>query len=242
MKIKKKSDPSPSLVVIQNEWKDCTKCEIGKHVRNHVFLDTIPEGLTKVDFVIIGEGPGQIEDVKAKPFVGPAGQLLRKAITEAGTDCPECEGSGEVGSDALCPACLGYGGIRIALLNLLVCRPYSGKPMGTGNRPPTESEVFNCLPRLVGMLKSLNPETIFLAGKEAESYRPVINEELANDMQYVNIKHPSYLLRQGGEEGVLYNQYVDQLRAYFKQYFDGNIIDHRQRNNQLPGEPREPRK
>ena len=248
MKVRTKS-AFQSLPMVIQEWKNCTKCEMGKHVRNHVFIDTIPPEkpteATRADIVFIGEGPGMVEDVKAIPFAGPAGRLLRQAIAESGAECSHC---GETGYDekegTACAYCLGNGLIKIALLNLLVCRPYNQKHVNPGNRPPTKEEVANCMPRLVAMLKQLNPVTIFMLGQEPQSYISVLRNELAKagrcDIEFVCMKHPAYLLRQEAvnNSSLLYTQYVQQMTHYFEHYFNCNRLDSLQEQGTRAGSPR----
>ena len=237
-----------TLKMIQDEWRGCTKCEIGKHVRNHVFMDSIPKGLTKADIVFIGEGPGVVEDVKGLPFTGPSGQLLRDAITEVDPECRHCAGSGySKKRESDCPYCLGHGHVRIVLLNLLVCRPYKSKMSSPGNRQPAQQEVLNCMPRLVQMIQQINPSIFVMLGHEAQSYIPLIREELSKPMpveqsgiEFMAMKHPANLLRQIGTDrtSLLYKQYTDQLQHCFDKYLNSNRQDSLQAEGARPGKPR----
>ena len=58
----------------------CRKCEIGSQRRNSVY----GEGDPCASLMVIGEGPGETEDLLGRPFVGRAGQLLDKMLAAIG--------------------------------------------------------------------------------------------------------------------------------------------------------------
>jgi DNA polymerase len=58
----------------------CTGCDLYKHATQTVF----GEGSAHASLLFVGEQPGDQEDLAGKPFVGPAGKLLDKALAEAG--------------------------------------------------------------------------------------------------------------------------------------------------------------
>lgn len=62
--------------------KNCTACPLYKNATQTVF----GEGPKKARIVFVGEQPGDQEDLAGEPFVGPAGQLLNRALEEAGLD------------------------------------------------------------------------------------------------------------------------------------------------------------
>src|SRR6202051_1430073 len=72
----------PTLSALQKAAKNCHACDLWKRGTQTVFGEGEPEA--KVIFV--GEQPGDREDLEGKPFVGPAGGLLDKALVEAGID------------------------------------------------------------------------------------------------------------------------------------------------------------
>ena len=73
---------SSSLSTVRAAAKNCTACHLYKHARQTVF----GEGPKKAPIVLIGEQPGDYEDVAGKPFVGPAGKIMNRALEEAGID------------------------------------------------------------------------------------------------------------------------------------------------------------
>jgi len=62
--------------------KACQACDLYKHATQTVF----GEGAPKASLMLIGEQPGDAEDLSGHPFVGPAGKLLDRALEEAGID------------------------------------------------------------------------------------------------------------------------------------------------------------
>jgi DNA polymerase len=136
----------------------------------------------------VGEGPGEQEDKSGRPFVGRAGQLLDKALDEAGP-----------------------GRQRVYITNTVKCRAAdwsSGKPM---NRAPSDEEAAACRKWLVPQLGLLKPKVILCVGapsaknlirknfqitKERGLYFPC---EFARTA--IATLHPSYILRQMNVEG-----------------------------------------
>lgn len=67
---------------LRDEAMACTRCHLHKHATQTVF----GEGPVDAPLMLIGEQPGDQEDLAGRPFVGPAGQLLDDALAEAGID------------------------------------------------------------------------------------------------------------------------------------------------------------
>lgn len=65
-----------SWEALENECKNCTKCDLCKTRHNVVF----GVGNPQAEVMFIGEGPGENEDLQAQPFVGRAGKLLDKLL------------------------------------------------------------------------------------------------------------------------------------------------------------------
>jgi len=71
-----------SLKVLRAEEAECTRCPLYRHA-----TQVVPgEGPAKARLMLVGEQPGDKEDIAGTPFVGPAGRVLDKAIAEAGID------------------------------------------------------------------------------------------------------------------------------------------------------------
>jgi DNA polymerase len=67
---------------LRDEAKGCTRCHLYKHATQTVF----GEGPMDARMMVVGEQPGDQEDLAGKPFVGPAGQMFDRAIADAGID------------------------------------------------------------------------------------------------------------------------------------------------------------
>src|SRR5262245_27108375 len=60
----------------------CQGCDLYQHATQVVF----GEGRDSAELVVVGEQPGDEEDLAGRPFVGPSGRLLDKALAEAGIE------------------------------------------------------------------------------------------------------------------------------------------------------------
>ena len=72
----------PTLTTVRRAAADCRACELWKHATQTVF----GEGAKNARLMLIGEQPGDQEDRLGRPFVGPAGQLLDRALEAAAID------------------------------------------------------------------------------------------------------------------------------------------------------------
>jgi DNA polymerase len=71
-----------SVEQLQEAAADCHGCDLWEHATQTVFGDGAPHAR----LMLVGEQPGDQEDLQGKPFVGPAGKLLERALDEAGID------------------------------------------------------------------------------------------------------------------------------------------------------------
>ena len=74
-----------SLAALRKTAAGCRQCNLWKRGTQTVF----GEGPSDARLMLVGEQPGDQEDLAGEPFVGPAGQLLRDALSEAGLDPAE---------------------------------------------------------------------------------------------------------------------------------------------------------
>ena len=72
----------PTLASVRAAAKGCTACDLYKRGTQTVF----GEGAAHAKLMLVGEQPGDAEDLSGHPFVGPAGKLLDRALAEAGID------------------------------------------------------------------------------------------------------------------------------------------------------------
>jgi uracil-DNA glycosylase family protein len=71
-----------SLATLREAARGCTACPLWRTGTQTVFGD----GLKRASLMLVGEQPGDREDLEGRPFVGPAGRLLAEALAEAGID------------------------------------------------------------------------------------------------------------------------------------------------------------
>ena len=72
----------PSIPKVRDVAKGCKACDLYKRGTQTVF----GEGPSRADVMMVGEQPGDAEDLAGHPFVGPAGKLLDRALEEAGIE------------------------------------------------------------------------------------------------------------------------------------------------------------
>ncbi|MGY5777514.1 UdgX family uracil-DNA binding protein [Rhizobium sp. LEGMi135b] len=75
-----------TLDELHENARSCTRCDLYRNATRLVF----GEGPARADIVLVGEQPGDREDVAGRPFVGPAGRLLDECLEEAGVDRDRC--------------------------------------------------------------------------------------------------------------------------------------------------------
>ena len=82
-------DPVPSLIPVhptlesvRSAAAECKACDLYERATQTVF----GEGPPRAQIMMVGEQPGDAEDIAGHPFVGPAGRVLDKALEEAGID------------------------------------------------------------------------------------------------------------------------------------------------------------
>jgi uracil-DNA glycosylase len=76
---------NPTLERLKTAARNCQACDLWRNATQTVF----GEGKVGVKIMLIGEVPGDREDIEGKPFVGPAGKLLNTALVEAGIERKE---------------------------------------------------------------------------------------------------------------------------------------------------------
>ena len=162
--------------ILQNECSNCIKCSLSSTRNNVVFGRGNPHS----KLFVIGEGPGQQEDEQGLAFVGRAGKMLDSAFQSVGIDTnKDCY-----------------------ISNIVKCRP-------PNNRKPLANEVKECMPWLNEQIELIKPKVIVLAGSTAVQSYLNIDEPISklrgewivrDDIKYMPIFHPSYLLRNPSKE------------------------------------------
>jgi uracil-DNA glycosylase family 4 len=175
----------------------CRRCAIGAERRNNVY----GEGDACARLMVVGEGPGETEDLLGRPFVGRAGQLLDKMI-----------------------GAIGLAREDVYIANTVKCRPTMPGPRGPRNRAPEPAEMANCRPFLDEQIDIIHPDVILALGA------PAAKSFLGRDFQITKQRgrwyegplgialmvsfHPAYVLRQtGGELEAVKRLVWDDLKA-----------------------------
>jgi DNA polymerase len=78
----KKASSATKLAKVAKEAKGCTRCPLYRNATQTVF----GEGPVGAKLMLVGEQPGDQEDIAGHPFVGPAGRILDRALADAGID------------------------------------------------------------------------------------------------------------------------------------------------------------
>ncbi|WEX73817.1 UdgX family uracil-DNA binding protein [Sinorhizobium numidicum] len=77
---------APSIAALRRQAEGCERCDLYKNATQLVFS----EGPADARVVLVGEQPGDREDLAGRPFVGPAGRILNECLHEAGIDRSSC--------------------------------------------------------------------------------------------------------------------------------------------------------
>jgi DNA polymerase len=75
-------EPDASIEDLRHAAQECRGCDLYAHATQAV----LGEGAANAEVMLVGEQPGNREDLEGHPFVGPAGKLLDEALTQAGID------------------------------------------------------------------------------------------------------------------------------------------------------------
>src|SRR6188474_1201626 len=132
--------PRPTLKKLRQSAARCRACPLGENATQTVF----GEGGETAKVVFVGEQPGQEEDLSGRPFVGPAGKLLDKALAEAGIDRAE-----------------------VYVTN--VVKHFKWEPRGKRrlHQKPNAREMAACRPWLDAELELLKPDVLVCLGATA---------------------------------------------------------------------------
>jgi len=199
-------EPAPvpatsSLAVLEKAARACTACHLYKHATQTVF----GEGRKGATLLLLGEQPGDQEDLAGRPFVGPAGKILDRALAEAGIKRDE-----------------------VYVTNTV--KHFKWEPRGKRriHKKPNSREIAACRPWLEAELRLVRPKLLVCLGATAAqailgpSFRvtrergKILESEIAP--RVLATVHPSSLLRQPDEESREreYVRFVADLRAALK--------------------------
>jgi DNA polymerase len=193
--------PRPTISKLQQAARACRACPLWKTGTQTVF----GEGARKARVVFVGEQPGNDEDLAGKPFVGPAGKLLDKALVEAGINRDE-----------------------VYVTNAVKHFKWEPKGKRRIHKKPNAREIAACRPWLDAELDLLKPEVVVCLGataaqallgkdfKVSQRRGEFVESSLAPHA--VATVHPSSILRAPDEESrrADYARFVGDLKKIAK--------------------------
>ena len=183
----------PSLKNLKEAAAGCTACPLHETGTQTVF----GEGSTRARVVFVGEQPGDQEDLQGKPFVGPAGKLLDKALEDAGIDRSQ-----------------------VYVTNIVKHFKWQARGKRRIHQKPNWSEIAVCRPWLDAELEVIEPRVLVCLGATAaqallgRDFRvsrqrgELVESELAENV--IATVHPSSILR--ADEATREQEYRELVR------------------------------
>ena len=190
----------PSIPKLKEAAAGCTACPLHETGTQTVFGD----GTSKAEVMFVGEQPGDQEDLQGKPFVGPAGKLLDKALEEAGIDRS-----------------------KVYVTNVVKHFKWQARGKRRIHQKPNWSEIAACRPWLEAELDVVEPRVPVCLGATAaqallgRDFRvsrqrgEPVDSDLAEHV--LATVHPSSILRADEDRRELeYRAFVDDLKTVAK--------------------------
>ncbi len=128
------------LAVLADASQACKGCDLYRNATQAVF----GAGSPSAKVVLVGEQPGDQEDKKGRPFVGPAGRLLDKALVAAGIDRDS-----------------------VYVTNAVKHFKFEERGKRRIHKTPSRTEVVACQPWLLTEINAIGPEVVVLLGATA---------------------------------------------------------------------------
>ncbi len=172
------ADPVEALAALQQATNRCRECPIGEHATQSVF----GEGPVRAALMVVGEQPGDQEDLRGRPFVGPAGKLFDEAIAQ-----------------------LGWPRDQLYVTNAVKHFKFELRGKRRIHKTPTQREAAACLHWLESEMQQVQPRALIALG--ATAARALLGRAVAvtkergqwhEDVQGRKVLvtlHPSALLR-----------------------------------------------
>jgi uracil-DNA glycosylase family 4 len=180
----------------EQAWSDlraevaaCHSCKLCETRTQTVF----GVGNHHADWMLIGEAPGQNEDLQGEPFVGRAGQLLTEMLRA-----------------------IGLKREQVFIANMLKCRP-------PNNRDPQAEEIAACHNFLLRQIELVQPKIILAVGRIAaqnllKTQQPLVKlrgvQHCLENHPLVVVHHPAYLLRSLAEKAKAWDDLQFALSVY----------------------------
>ncbi len=184
-----------SLKALREQAAECRNCDLWKPATQVVF----GEGKVGSPLMMVGEQPGDKEDLAGKPFVGPAGQLLDRALAMAGIERES-----------------------VYVTNAVKHFKYIVRGERRLHQTPKVTEIRSCRPWLAGEIERVQPKVVLALGATAAQsvtgrVTPIGRNrgrvlELEGRALFITV-HPSYLLRVPEEQKEPeFKRFVDDLK------------------------------
>src|SRR5947209_826154 len=195
--MKRKSASAEHLDTLREEAASCRACDLYKNATQTVF----GEGPQAAQIVLVGEQPGDKEDIAGKPFVGPAGLMLDRALQQAGVDRKKVYITNAVKHFKFVPR----GKIRL-------------------HQKPNTPEIKACRQWYERELAAIKPDLVVAMGATAAQcvfgkLTPINKNrghliDLPDGIKALVTVHPSFILRQPDEDARAreYARLVDDFR------------------------------
>jgi DNA polymerase len=188
----------PSLSMLREKAFRCRACDLWMRATQTVF----GEGQRTARIVLVGEQPGNEEDIAGRPFVGPAGRILDQALAEAGIDRKEAYVTN-------------------------VVKHFKWEPRGKRriHSKPNAAEIQACRPWLEAELEAIAPKALVCLGATAaqallgKSFRVTVSRGKLIPSPLAPLVtatvHPSSILREPDDEArrVAMQRFVEDLTA-----------------------------
>lgn len=187
-----------SLTALRTAIHSCKGCPLYLHATQAVF----GEGPRLAQVVFVGEQPGNDEDIQGRPFVGPAGKLLDRALEGAGIDRDD-----------------------VYVTNAVKHFKFEERGKRRLHKKPLADEVRACRPWLEAELKLIKPRVLVCLGATAAQAILGNKFHLTKErgkpfphsmaVQVLATVHPSAVLRipQQEERHIEFNRFVDDLKT-----------------------------
>jgi uracil-DNA glycosylase family 4 len=186
-----RSEKIAELKKLEEQVKECTKCELSKNRTNVVFGIGDPDA----DLMFVGEAPGYYEDEQGEPFVGKAGQLLTKIIESIG---------------------MKRGDVYIA--NILKCRPPENRNPDAGEivmcSPHLIRQIEIIRPKIICALGTFAAQTLLDTKETIGKLRGKFFEYQST--KFLATYHPAYLLRNPEDKGKVWAD-IKKVRDFLKE-------------------------
>lgn len=190
--------PTRDLEDLKEAAAGCRACDLWENATQTVF----GEGTGRARMMLVGEQPGDQEDLQGKPFVGPAGRLLEKALEEAGIDRA-----------------------KVYITNAVKHFRWTRRGKRRLHEKPNAGQIRACRPWLEAELEAVRPRVMVLMGATAAqsvmgpSFRVSVQRgqvlRSPSGVPVVATVHPSSILRAPDDESreIALKSFISDLRV-----------------------------